>query len=258
MRKVSPPDLGMMKLRSERFVMITAYDYTMASLAAAAEVPVILVGDSMGMVSFGHATTHKVTMRDVIRASQAVARGAPNALVVADMPFMSYQVSSSQAVKNAGLLLSSGEAQAVKLEGGSEYADTVRYIVRAGIPVMGHVGFTPQSVHSFGGYKVQGKNEDSAQAIVEDALAVQEAGAFAIVVELVPDKLAATITDALAIPTIGIGAGGSVDAQVQVITDMLGMDPNFRPKHARVYTDLAVTITDALRQFNDDVKSGRF
>jgi 3-methyl-2-oxobutanoate hydroxymethyltransferase len=247
-----------MKERGERFAMLTAYDYPMAKLLDEAGVPLLLVGDSMGVVVLGYPTTLNVTMEDIIRSTQAVIRGSQRALVVADLPFMSYQVSADEAVRNAGRLLTEGGAQAVKLEGGVNMAATARRIVECGIPLMGHVGLTPQSVNQFGGYKVQGKTRNAAARILADAVAMEEAGAFSIVLEGVPSPLAERITRRLSIPTIGIGAGPHCDGQVQVLQDMLGLFTDFIPRHARRYAQLGPIVQEAARQYAADVANGTF
>ncbi|MCC7105712.1 MAG: 3-methyl-2-oxobutanoate hydroxymethyltransferase [Chloroflexi bacterium] len=247
-----------MKERGERFAMLTAYDYPMAKLLDEAGVPLLLVGDSMGVVVLGYPTTLNVSMEDIIRSTQAVVRGSQRALVVADLPFMSYQVSADEAVRNAGRLLTEGGAQAVKLEGGVNMTATARRIVECGIPLMGHVGLTPQSVNQFGGYKVQGKTLNAAARILADAVAMEEAGAFSIVLEGVPAPLAERITRRLGIPTIGIGAGPHCDGQVQVLQDMLGLFTDFIPRHARRYAQLGPIVLEAARQYAADVASGTF
>jgi 3-methyl-2-oxobutanoate hydroxymethyltransferase len=246
-----------MKDRGERFPVITAYDFTSAKLADAAGIPVVLVGDSLGQVILGYDSTLPVTVDDMVRATAAVVRGAARALIVADMPFMSYQVDADTALRNAGRFLQEGGAQAVKLEGGRAMAQTVRRMSDAGIAVMGHIGLTPQSVHRLGGYRVQGRDERAADALVEDALAVQDAGAFSVVLELIPADLASKITASLRIPTIGIGAGPGCSGQVQVLHDLLGL-LDFKPRHARRYAELGPAIQDALRRYADDVRSGGF
>ena len=257
-RRVTTHRIQLMKDRGELIPMVTAYDYTAARLADAAGMPVILVGDSLGQVVLGHDSTIPVTIEDMIRATASVVRGASRALVVADMPFMTYQVDAETALRNAGRLLQEGGAQAVKLEGGRPVAGIVRRMADAGIAVMGHVGLTPQSVHRLGGYRVQGRDERTAGALIEDAVAIQEAGAFAIVLELIPAELARKVTERLAIPTIGIGAGPHCSGQVQVLHDVLGLVPDFKPKHARRYAELAPVIQRALEQYADDVRNRRF
>jgi 3-methyl-2-oxobutanoate hydroxymethyltransferase len=247
-----------MKKRGEKIVMITAYDYPSARLVEEAEVPLILVGDSLGMVVLGYDSTVPVTMEEMLHHVKAVVRGTKRAHVVADMPFMSYQASPADALRNAGLLLKEGGAQSVKLEGGERVAETVRMMVEAGIPVMGHLGLTPQSINQLGGYKVQGKTPAAAVRLVNDARALQEAGAYAIVLETVPAQVAQVISEKLTIPTIGIGAGAGCDGQVQVFHDLLGLFTDFIPKHARRYTEAGKAIVDAVRAYADDVREGRF
>ena len=257
-RRITTHKIQAMKARGERIPMVTAYDYTQARIVEAAGIPMILVGDSLGNVVLGYDSTIPVTVDDMVRHSAAVVRGAQIPLVVVDMPFMSYQVDAETALRNAGRLLQEGGAQAVKLEGGKPVAPIIRRLSDAGVAVMGHIGLTPQSVHKLGGYRVQGKTGRSAEALIEDALAVQEAGAFAIVLELIPVELAAEITRRLTIPTIGIGAGLHTDGQVQVLYDMLGLVLDFKPKHAGSYARLGETAVDALERYAADVKSGEF
>jgi 3-methyl-2-oxobutanoate hydroxymethyltransferase len=247
-----------MKERGERIAMLTAYDYALAKLLDAAGVPLLLVGDSLGTVLLGHESTLGVTMGDMVRHTQAVARGAQRALVVADLPFLSYQVSPEEAIRNAGRLLQEGGAQAVKLEGGRPMAATVRRLVESGIPVMGHLGLTPQSVNQLGGHKVQGRTIEAATRLLTDAAALEDAGAFAIVLEGIPAPLAARITRRLHIPTIGIGAGPECDGQVQVVHDLLGLFTDFVPRHARRYADLGTLVTDAAGRYIADVVGGSF
>jgi 3-methyl-2-oxobutanoate hydroxymethyltransferase len=247
-----------MKARAERFAVLTAYDYPIAKLLDEAGVPMLLVGDSLGIVVLGYETTLPVTMDDMVRHTQAVVRGSKQALVVADMPFMSYQASADEAVSNAGRLLQEGGAQAVKLEGGATVEPLVRRMVDAGIPIMGHIGLTPQSVHQLGGYKVQGKTPEVALRLLDDAEALEQAGAFSVVLESVPAPLAARITSRVRIPTIGIGAGPDCDSQVQVIHDILGLFTDFVPRHARLYAQLSDQIKDAARRFAADTASGAF
>lgn len=258
MARVTPRDIRAMKPRGERVPMVTAYDYPTARLVDAAGIPMILVGDSLGTTVLGYETTIPVTLDDIVYHTRAVVRGTKQALIVADLPFMTYHPSAEAALRNAGRLLQAGGAQAVKLEGGRPVVETVRRMVESGIPVMGHLGLTPQSVHAFGGHRVQGRDEDSARRLREDAKALEQAGAFAIVLELIPAPLAREITAELAIPTIGIGAGPSCDGQVQVIHDLLGLDPSFHPRHARRYLNLAETIQNALASYAQDVRDGSF
>ncbi len=258
MAKITVSHIAEMKERGEKIPMITAYDYTTAALADAAGIPVVLVGDSLGMVVLGHESTIPVTMEDMIHHTKMVARGNKNSLIVADLPFMSYQVEPAEALRNAARLLQEGGAHTVKLEGGENIAATVRRIVDCDIPVMGHVGVTPQSVNAFGGYRVRGRSVDQARRIVRDALALEEAGAYAVVLELVPAPLAARITARLSIPTIGIGAGPGCDGQVQVLHDMLGLFTDFVPRHAKQYANLGQTIREAFDQYAQEVRDGAF
>lgn len=251
-------DLHAMKQHGERIPMLTAYDYPFAKLLDEAGIPLLLVGDSLGMVVLGHETTIPVTLDVVIHHSQAVVRGAQRAFVVADLPFLTYQVSEQEALRNAGRLIQEGGVQAVKLEGGSPVLATVERLTTAGIPVMGHLGLTPQSVHQLGGYRVQGKTEAAARQLHDDALALQEAGAFAIVLEAVPAPVAAMVTKSLRVPTIGIGAGAGCDGQVQVIHDLLHLIPGRLPKHAHAYAELGSIIQQAVSQYAEDVKAGAF
>ncbi len=246
------------KAKGERLSMLTAYDYSTAKLEDEAGINGILVGDSLGNVVLGYEDTVSVTMEDMIHHGAAVARGAKNALVVVDMPFMSYEVSVEEAVRNAGRLMKEGRAGAVKLEGGVRVADQIRAIVKAGIPVMGHIGLTPQSINAFGGFKVQGKNEEAARALLADAKAVEEAGAFAVVIEAVPAALAQMITDAVSIPTIGIGAGAGCDGQILVYQDMLGMFSDFTPKFVKRYANVGEVMRDAFANYAAEVASGAF
>ena len=238
--------------------MVTAYDYTAARIADAAGIPIILVGDSLGMVVLGYDSTIPVTMDDMVRHTKMVSRGSSNALIVADLPFMAYQVDSNEAMRNAGRLMQDGGAHTVKMEGGVAIADTVRRIVDAGVPVMGHIGLTPQSVNALGGYRVQGRTRATARRLLDDAVALQDAGAYSVVLECVPCQLAKVITERLSIPTIGIGAGPDCDGQVQVFHDMLGLFPDFLPKHARRYATLSDDIAGAFRRYAEDVRSGDF
>jgi 3-methyl-2-oxobutanoate hydroxymethyltransferase len=242
----------------ERIAMLTAYDYPTARILDDAGIPMLLVGDSLGQVMLGYDSTVRVTMAEMLHHTKAVVRGTKHALVVADMPFLSYGVTPEASLENAGRLMREGGAGAVKLEGGERSARTIETIVRAGIPVMGHVGLTPQSIHQLGGHRVQGKTRDAGRQLLSDALAVQQAGAFGVVLELVPEQLAAEITRRLHIPTIGIGAGAGCAGQVQVITDLLGLDAEFTPRHARHYTELYSIIKTAAEAYGDDVRSGAF
>ncbi len=258
MPRTTVRDLARMKAQGEKIPMITAYDYTAARLADAAKIPVVLVGDSLGMVVLGYDSTLPVTMEDMIHHTKAVARGTKEALLVADMPFMSYHIDPAQAMANAGRLLQEGGAQSVKLEGGRQMAETVRRIVDCGIPVMGHIGLTPQSVHALGGYRVQGREIKEAEGLIMDAEALQEAGAYALVLECVPAPLAELISRRLTIPTIGIGAGPGCDGQVQVLHDMLGLFTDFVPKHAKQYANLGQIIQEAFGQYAEEVRQGAF
>jgi 3-methyl-2-oxobutanoate hydroxymethyltransferase len=247
-----------MKQRGEKIPMVTAYDFPTAKLLEMAGIPIILVGDSLGQVVLGYESTVRVTMEEMLHHTKAVVRGTTNSLIVADMPFLTYQTGTEEAVKNAGRFLQEGMAQAVKLEGGLKTAPAIKSIVAAGIPVMGHIGFTPQSVYQLGGYRVLGKTLESANEILSDALAVEEAGAFAIVLELVPDLLAKFISSKLSIPTIGIGAGLHCDGQVQVLHDMLGLIEDFTPKHAKQYALIAVSIRQAVESYITEVQRQEF
>ena len=246
------------KADGTKISMLTAYDYSTAKLIDNAGINGILVGDSLGMVCLGYEDTLSVTMEDMIHHTKAVARGAKNALVVGDMPFMSYQTSVYDAVVNAGRLIKESRAQAVKLEGGLEVCDKIEAIVKASIPVMAHIGLTPQSVNTFGGFKVQGKDEDAAKRLIEEAIAVEKAGAFAVVLECVPAKLAKIISEKISIPTIGIGAGAGCDGQILVYQDMLGMYSDFTPKFVKTYENLGEKMNSAFKKYIDEVKDGVF
>ena len=246
------------KAKGEKLSMLTAYDYSTAKLEDESGINGILVGDSLGNVVLGYEDTVSVTMEDMIHHGAAVARGAKNALVVVDMPFMSYEVTVEEAVRNAGRLMKEGRAGAVKLEGGVRVAEQIRAIVKAGIPVMGHIGLTPQSINVFGGFKVQGKSEEAARALLADAKAAEEAGAFAVVIEAVPAALAQMITDAVSIPTIGIGAGAGCDGQILVYQDMLGMFSDFTPKFVKRYANVGEVMRDAFANYAAEVASGAF
>lgn len=246
------------KIKNEKLTMLTAYDYSMAKLIDGAGINGILVGDSLGMVCLGYEDTLSVTMEDIIHHTKAVSRGAKNSLIVADMPFMSYQTSVYDAVVNAGRLIKEGRAQVVKLEGGIEVCDKIEAIVKASIPVMAHIGLTPQSVNAFGGFKVQGKSEEAAKALIEAAKAVEKAGAFAVVLECVPAKLADIITRELTIPTIGIGASANCNGQILVYQDMLGMFSDFTPKFVKKYANLGDMMTVAFNKYIDEVRDGVF
>lgn len=251
-------DIRQMKKRGEKIVMMTAYDATSARLSEAAGINVLLVGDTLGMVVQGHESTIPVKIEDMIYHTAIVERVTEKAFIVADMPFMTYQVSEEQAMTNAARLMQEGGASAVKLEGGARMAATIERIVSSGIPVMAHIGLTPQSVNQFGGFRVQGKELDSARRLLEDARAVQAAGAFAVVLELVPDRLAGLITEALKIPTIGIGAGVDCDGQVQVFHDVLALFEDFIPRHTKRYADVGAQIRDALTNYREEVEGKTF
>jgi len=256
--RVTIGQLREMKEKGEKIVMLTAYDYATAKLVDEADVPLILVGDSLGMVVLGYENTIPVTMEEMLHHTRAVVRGTQHALVVGDMPFMTYHISVTDALRNAGRFIQEGGAQAVKLEGGRGMAETVRQIVSCGIPVMGHIGLTPQSVHQLGGHRVQGRTPEAALKLIEDAQALEEAGAFAIVFESVPAPLAKLITQKVAVPTIGIGAGKDCDGQVQVISDLLGLYTDFVPRHAKQYAKLADIIRGAVADYSAEVKAGSF
>lgn len=246
------------KLAGEKVTMLTAYDYSTAKLMDNAGIEMLLVGDSLGNVILGYENTLSVTMEDMIHHTFAVARGAENAMVVADMPFMSYQTSVYDAVVNAGKLIKEGHAHAVKLEGGKSVCPQIRAITEASIPVVAHIGLTPQSVNAFGGFKVQGKDAENAERLIEEAKAVQKAGAFAVVMECVPAKLAEYITSQISITTIGIGAGAGCDGQVLVYQDMLGMFPDYKPKFVKKFADVGSIMTQAFSDYIKEVKDGTF
>ena len=251
-------ELKEMKGRGEKIPMITAYDYASARIVEDAGLPVILVGDSLGQWMLGYDSTMPVTMDEMVHHIKAVVRGTRKVHVVGDLPFMSFQADVAEALRNAGRFLKEGGAQSVKLEGGRHVAETTRRLVQAGIPVLGHIGLTPQSVNQLGGYRVQGKSRQAAAELVEDALALEEAGAYAVVLELVPAPLAGLITHRLSIPTIGIGSGVECDGQVQVFHDLLGLLADFRPKHARVYAELGEAIKTAVGEYVRDVQARTF
>jgi 3-methyl-2-oxobutanoate hydroxymethyltransferase len=257
-RPVTVPDILGRKISRKKITALTAYDYSFAKLLDATEIDIILVGDSLGMVSLGHENTLAVTLQNMIDHTRAVKRGSQRALVVGDMPFMSYQVSVEQAVSNAGRLIQEGGASAIKLEGGARMADRVQAIVQAGIPVMGHIGLTPQSVHQFGGYKVQGKNYLDARQIRQDAHDLQNAGIFSLVMEGIPTELAEEITAELKIPTIGIGAGAKCDGQILVLHDLLGLNQDFVPKFVKQYAELADSLKHAVSEYIQDVRDETF
>tara|TARA_Y100000590_G_scaffold435056_1_gene554025 strand:+ start:300 stop:1070 length:771 start_codon:yes stop_codon:yes gene_type:complete len=243
-----------LKKTKQKFATITAYDFNSAKLIDDSGIPLILVGDSASMVVYGYSTTIPVTMEEMLMVLKAVVRGTKKTLVVADMPFLSYQSSVSEAIKNAGKLIKEGGAGAVKLEGGEHMAEHIKNLVNIGIPVMGHVGLTPQSYHQLSGYSIQGKTPETAKKIIDDARAVQEAGAFSVVLECVPSALAEEITNNLSIPTIGIGSGKSCDGQIQVFHDVLGLSNHSPPKHAMQYKNLNQEIAAALQQYKSDIE----
>jgi len=251
-------DIGQMKQQRDKISVLTAYDYPFARLISEAGIDMILVGDSVGSVFSGYDNTLPVTMDEMIYHTRAVVRGAGQTLVVADMPFMSYQTDLRDARHNAGRLIKEGGAQAVKLEGGENMAETIRTIVDIDIPVIGHVGLTPQSIHRMGGFRVQGRQDEQARRILADARAVEEAGAFALVLEGIPRSLARQITEALSIPTIGIGAGVDCDGQVLVIHDILGLCDKYSPKFIKRYADVSTTISAGIEDYIREVKSGAF
>jgi 3-methyl-2-oxobutanoate hydroxymethyltransferase len=256
--KVTVPEISKMKKRGEKITCLTAYDYCFARILDRAGIDILLVGDSLGTVIQGYPNTLPVTLEEMIYHTKVVARGAQRALVVADMPFLSFQLGKEKAKENAGRLLKEAGAEAVKLEGGVATSETIEAIVAVGIPVMAHIGLTPQSLHRFGGYKVQGKDKERRDTIIRDALAVQEAGAFAVVLEGIPAGLAKEITAQLAIPTIGIGAGVDCDGQVLVMHDMLGLFDDFVPKFVKRYVDLGALTGQAVKAFINEVHAGEF
>ena len=258
MKKVTIHTLRKMKQAGERITMLTAYDATFARLFDTADIDALLVGDSLGMVIQGHDSTLKVTMDQIVYHCAAVARGAKRAHLVGDMPFGSYQASADEAVKNAMRIVSEGGMEAVKLEGGAEYAEIISRIVRAGVPVMGHIGLTPQSVHKLGGYLVQGRGDDKAARLLADARALEAAGCYSLVLEAIPADLGREISRAVTIPTIGIGAGVDCDGQVLVCYDLLGMNPSFQPKFVKKFVDLAAVIGEAVGRYREEVKSQEF
>jgi 3-methyl-2-oxobutanoate hydroxymethyltransferase len=258
MKRVTIADVRRMKEKGERFAALTAYDVVTARLVDEAGIPIILVGDSLGMVVLGYESTIPVTLDAIVHHTRAVARGAQRALIVADLPFMTYHKSAEQALDSAARCIQEGGAQAVKLEGGRPVAGTIARLTSAGIPVMGHLGLTPQSIHQLGGYKAQGKTAAQAKSLVEDALAIEEAGAFSVVLECVPAELSGLLTERLSIPTIGIGAGPHCDGEIQVVSDVLGWFSDFVPKHAHRYAKLAEAAAEAIREYADDVQGGRF
>jgi 3-methyl-2-oxobutanoate hydroxymethyltransferase len=257
-RRITIADIARMYEEGERFATITAYDYPTARIVDAAGIPLILVGDSLGMVMLGYDTTVRVSIDEMLHHTRAVARGAKRALVVGDMPFLTYGVSTEESVEHAGRFLSEAYAQAVKIEGGVRSARTMEAIVNSGIPVMGHIGLTPQAVNQLGGFRVQGRSREEARKLIADALAVQEAGAFAVVLELVPAELAGAITERLSIPTVGIGSGPYTSAEIQVVTDVVGLTQGFTPKHARRFGEIGEALSEAVKAYQDAVRGGEF
>ncbi len=251
-------DLRKWKSEGKRFTMLTAYDYTTARWLDRAGIPVILVGDSLGMTMLGYPDTLSVTMEDMLRHAAAVVRGAPNALIVGDLPFMSYHASLEDAIRNAGRFLQEARVHAVKMEGGGRVIDYTEQLTAMGIPVMAHLGLTPTFVHQFGGFRVQGRSDEAAERILADARALEEAGAFALVLEGIPSPLAKRLTEAVTIPTIGIGAGPDCDAQVLVIQDVLGLSTERIAKFVKQYAQLGAEIEQAVRRFDEDVRAGAF
>ncbi len=257
-KKITPVDVQTMKREGKRIAMLTAYDYPMALLEDRAGIEIILVGDSLGMTVLGYENTVPVTMEEMIHHTKAVTRGAKYALVIGDMPFMSYNASERDAILNAGRFMKEGGADAVKLEGGASVKETVKAIVKAGIPVMGHIGLTPQTISMLGGFKVQGKDAQAAQKIIDDALSLEDAGAFSVLLEAVPAPIAKRVTERLNVPTIGIGAGVHCDGQVLVVHDMLGLFDRFTPKFAKRYVNLSEPMLKAFDSYREEVLKGTF
>jgi len=257
-KKITIPDLRAKKAGGKKITMLTAYDYPMARLVDEAGIDCILVGDSLGMVVLGYDSTVPVTMDEMIHHSKAARRGTRYAFLIGDMPFMSYQVSKEEAIRNAGRFMKEAGCDAVKLEGGYEVLDVTKAIIDAGIPVLGHLGLTPQTISKLGGYRVQGRDAQAAKKILDQALKMEEAGCFAVVLECVPDEVAKLITEKLNIPTIGIGAGVSCDGQVLVTNDMVGFFDRFVPKFVKQYVKLSVSILDGLKRFKDEVETEKF
>lgn len=257
-KKITPVDIQALKAAGKKITMLTAYDYPMALLEDRAEINIILVGDSVGMTVLGYENTLPVTMDEMIHHTKAVTRGAKFALVIGDMPFMSYNTSERDAILNAGRFMKEGSADAVKLEGGASVKDVVKAIVKAGIPVMGHLGLTPQTISMLGGFKVQGKDAKAAQKIIDDALMLEDAGAFSVILEAIPAPIAKRITERLGIPTIGIGAGIHCDGQVLVVHDMLGLFDRFTPKFVKRYVNLSESMLKAFESFREEVSKGEF
>ena len=258
MAKITIPELKKKKVNGEKITMLTAYDYPTAKLLQKAEIDLILVGDSVGNVILGYHSTVEVSMEEMIHHTKAVRRGAPESFIIGDMPFLSYQVSDEDAVKNAGRFIKEGGCDAVKVEGGREVGDRIAAIIKAGIPVMGHLGLTPQTATMLGGLKVQGRDIQTARKIYEDSILLERLGCFAIVLECVPAQLAKLITDTVTIPVIGIGAGKDCDGQVLVFQDLIGLIEGFRPKFVKQYLKLHEVITDAVFKFKQEVQNGNF
>ena len=257
-KKITPVDIQALKAADKKITMLTAYDYPMALLEDRAGIDIILVGDSVGMTVLGYENTLPVTMDEMIHHTKAVTRGAKFALVIGDMPFMSYNTSERDAILNAGRFMKEGSADAVKLEGGASVKDIVKAIVKAGIPVMGHIGLTPQTISMLGGFKVQGKDAKAAQKIIDDALMLEDAGAFSVILEAIPAPIAKRITERLAVPTIGIGAGVHCDGQVLVVHDMLGLFDRFTPRFVKRYVNLSESMLKAFESFREEVSRGEF
>jgi len=256
--KVTTQTVVSMKGENEKISMLTAYDFTMAQIIDRAGIDVILVGESAGNVMAGYDTTIPMTMNNMIYHASCVVRGVDKALVVADLPFMSYQITPNEALRNAGRMMKEAGVEAIKLEGGQAVAESIKKITGAGIPVMGHLGLTPQSINKFGSYKVRAKEKQEAQQLIEDAKALEQAGCFSIVLEKIPAELAKKVTSSINIPTIGIGAGPSCDGQVLVVHDMLGLNKAFKPRFLRRYADLDTSVTDAVQNYIKDIKNGDF
>jgi 3-methyl-2-oxobutanoate hydroxymethyltransferase len=257
-KKMTPVDIQAMKKQGKKITMLTAYDYPMALLEDRAGIDIILVGDSLAMTVLGYENTLPVTMDEMIHHTKAVVRGAKHPLILGDMPFMSYNTSEREAILNAGRFMKEGGADAIKLEGGASVKEIVRAIVKAGIPVMGHIGLTPQTISMLGGFKVQGKDAQAAQKIIDDALSLEEAGAFSVLLEAVPAPIAKRVTERLTVPTIGIGAGVHCDGQVLVVHDMVGLFDRFTPKFAKKYINLSELILKALESYREEVLKGEF
>ena len=256
--RVTISQIKEMKQRGDKIAMLTACDYSMAKIIDVVGIPLVLVGDSLGMTVLGYETTIPVTMQEMLHHTKAVVRGSKRAMVIGDMPFMTYHINTEDAIGNAARFIQEGGAQAVKLEGGLSVAEKVKSIVSCGIPVMGHIGLIPQSIHQLGGFKAQGKTLDAAKGLIKDAEALEEAGAFAIVLETIPVQLAKVISQKVSIPTIGIGSGAGCDGQVQVISDILGLFTDFVPKHTKQYAKLADIISNAVAEYYNEVKASGF